>query len=118
MIGWSLLAASSLSAGAVAPVPETRDDLRCFLIMALLVDSSAEGKGKEAAMAGTLYFLGKLDVRAPGLDIGAAATAELGSMTEAEFQSQKPRCIALLEERGHYLVAIGTAMEKRGKPIR
>jgi len=118
MIGWSLLAASALSAGAPAPVPETRDDLRCFLIMALLADTSEEGKGKEAAIAGTLYFLGKLDGRAPGLDLEAAATAELAAMTEAEFQGQKTGCISLLEQRGNYMVAVGTAMEKRGKPSR
>jgi len=118
MIGWSLLAASSLSAGAAAPSPEIRDDLRCFLVMASLAGTAKEGPGMQTAVAGTLYFLSKLEERAPALDIEAAGAAELVAMTEAEFQKEKPRCLAVIEEKGKRLIAIGAAMDKRLKPVR
>jgi|SRR4051812_25942533 hypothetical protein len=117
MIGWSLLAASSLSAGA-APSPEIRDDLRCFLVMGALAGTAKEGPGLQTAIAGTLYFLGKLEERAPTLDIEAAGAAELLAITEAEFQTEKPRCLAVIEEKGKRLIAIGTAIDKRLKQAR
>ena len=118
MIGWSLLAASSLSAGTAAPSPEIQEDLRCFLIMASLADSAKEGPALQTAVAGTLYFLGRLENRAPDLDIEAAGAAELVAMTEAEYQQQKPGCLAVIEERGKRLIALGTGIEKRLKQAR
>ena len=114
MIGWSLLAASSLSAGAV-PSPEIRDDLRCFLVMGDLADSAKEGPAMQTAVAGMLYFLGRLEDRAPELDIEAAGAAELLAITEADFQKQKPRCLAVIEEKAKRLIVLGKGMEKRLK---
>ena len=115
MIGWSVLAAASLSA---APSPEIQDDLRCFLIMASLAESAKEGPAMQTAVAGTLYFLGRLENRAPDLDIEAAGAAELVAMTEAEYQNQKPVCLAVIEERGKRLIALGAGIEKRLKQAR
>ncbi|MET1111826.1 MAG: hypothetical protein ABWX67_09915 [Allosphingosinicella sp.] len=116
--GWIFVAPALLIAAAPPPDAATKDDLRCFLIMGSLAGTAKEGPGMQTAVAGTLYFLGRLEDRAPALDIEAAGAAELLAMTEADFQKDKPRCLAVIEEKGKRLIAIGAAIDKRLKQAR
>ena len=74
MPGMILAAAVALAQPADAKA-ETRKDLRCFIVL-----SSVAGGTSEVAAAATMgaqYFLGRLDGRAPGLDLEAAIAAEV-----------------------------------------
>jgi len=92
----------------------TKGDLRCFIALTVLADND-DPEIKQAASAGTLYFLGRLDGRTPALDIEAAVAAETTVMTDAAIRSLLKSCGDTLTRRGDYLIATGKALEKRGK---
>lgn len=103
-----------LIAAAPPPDPGTREDVRCFVALAYLADTD-DAKVKEAAMAGTLYFLGRLDGRTPGLDLESEVATVAETFADGDMKSLLQSCSVLIEQRGEYLVAAGKALEKRGK---
>jgi hypothetical protein len=112
---WLPLAASILLVGAAPPTDAvTKGNLRCFIALTVLADTD-DPAVKQAAAAGTLYFLGRLDGRSPNLDIETAVAAEMRGMTEAEIRSLLKSCGDTIKGRGDYLIAIGKALEKLDK---
>jgi hypothetical protein len=110
--GLTLIGASFLIAAGSPPDAQTREDIRCFMAMARLADTD-DPKIKQVGTAGTLYFLGRLDGRTPGLDIGSEVAAGAAAVTEVEMRTLLKSCGELIEKRGAYLIAVGKALEQR-----
>ena len=112
---WPVLVASTLLAGA-APSSDvqTKEDIRC-LIAASSLTMSDDPEIKQAGGGGTLYYLGRLDGRSPGLDIEKAVAAEADLMKEADRGPLLKKCGETIMRRGDYLVAVGKALEAGGK---
>jgi hypothetical protein len=109
----SVLALAPCLAAAAAPLDEeTRRDVRCFILIAQL-STSDDPETRDAGRIGSQYFLGRIDGRAPGLDLEAAVAAE----APAALAGQKtllPRCGELMKKRGDEVEAIGNRLTARG----
>lgn len=109
---WPVLVGAILLGGAAPPpASATKEDLKCFIALAMLANSE-DPDTKQAGSMGTIYFLGRLDGRSPGLDIETAVGAEVATMTEADQASLLKSCGDTLTRRGDYLVATGKALQK------
>ena len=73
-------------------------DLRC-LIVAMELSGSSDEQVKTSAEAAGIYFLGRLDGRAPALDLPARAVEELRRMKPEDITPEFARCSALLGAR-------------------
>ena len=102
---------AALAAQAAPVADPTRDqDVRCLAVMAY-----ATGTAKEAArpslVAGTMYFIGRIDARMPTLDYCAVLVRLLTDTALVKsLAADGPRCSAILERRGTELQALGKAI--------
>jgi hypothetical protein len=118
-----LLAAGLLTAGMGALAmagpafadPNT-DDVHCFIVAIKLADSTVPALQTSGLIA-QLYFMGKLDGRAPGLDMETLVMAELPKMLGDLYQSEAMRCGKEMAERGKAEVEMGKDMQKRAAEI-
>ncbi len=108
-----------LALGAAAPSPvmaresdaaATKTDLRCAVVLFTALGSGT--MDKQQATVGAFYFLGRLDGRAPNLDLQAAFTAELNDMSGDDMKRQALICGKILGDRGKSLMTLGEAMQK------
>ena len=112
---WPLLVASVLLAGAAPPSDvQTKEDIHC-LIAASSLTMSDDPEIKQAGGGGALYYLGRLDGRSPGLDIEKAVAAEADVLKRADPGPLFKKCGETIMRRGDYLIAVGKALEARGK---
>lgn len=103
-----------LPASAVAGDDATAQDIRCFMIAAQQA-ASENTETRSTGINATLYWLGRLDGRTPGLDLEKQIMAELPSLTGAMMQSETERCRGILGQRGQALITLGQAMIKKGE---
>ncbi len=114
MIFLSMIAAAS---AAVAPLePASEADLRCVAAIANVVSQTTDEKEVAAYSAGLFYFLGKIDGRHPGFDVGAQLYRLL-TQTDmaAKTDSELSRCKTELGKRANELGAAGQQLEKAVK---
>lgn len=97
------VAALLLLQAAPAAATPVEADLRCLAIVAMDVSAApADRRGGLAASA--MYFVGRIDARAPGFDYRAEMTRLVRS--RADFTADRARCAALLRERNAALAAL------------
>lgn len=118
-----LLAVACITLIVIAPsdaapehAAENIADVRCLAVglrMAQLPDPSQ----KSAGMMATLYYIGRLDGRAPSLDLQDLIVQELLRMTGAAFQTEAVRCGTNLTARGKNLAELGEHLLKRGQAL-
>lgn len=106
------IVAVTLAASLVAGATKAQDDAissdaRCIAAFGALIQMPAY---KDAAGAGLLYFLGRLDARDPKLDLVAAVRHETERMDQAEYMVEAQRCGAILKQRNEALKAAGQAL--------
>ncbi|THD77596.1 MAG: hypothetical protein E7812_13570 [Phenylobacterium sp.] len=77
-------------------------DARCIAVFAAMVQMPAY---KDAAGAGLLYYLGRLDARDPKLDLAAAVKHEAARMDRTEYMAVAQRCGSTLKQRNDALKA-------------
>jgi hypothetical protein len=111
-----LAAVSAQSAGAAAPTPlapAVKQDLQCFVLYTIATGAETDETKKTGAIAGTWYFLGRLDKAAPGLDLEPAMRAEIEAMQSNPKTKQiGAACDALFSKRGADLVNLGANFRK------
>lgn len=116
-------AATAASAQTAAVSAADKDDMQCFALVAYLAGQHEEGSPEQTGLAGgMMYFLGRLEGRAPGTDwlklladyILEPDDARLG----AELEAQRERCGGVLQDRGQALVewgaTVSASVEARG----
>ncbi|HEX8936799.1 MAG TPA: hypothetical protein VF776_00890 [Sphingomicrobium sp.] len=112
-----LTAAAPISSAASAPLSDsTQKDVQCFILFAAATDRAAtadDGKAKEAATLGIMYYIGKLAVDAPGLNL-VDAVRQQASVMEGNSQLKQigESCDAEFAKRGSELRDVGTQLQK------
>ena len=100
-----ILAASlcTLVAGvARAETPAATSDLRCFVVLSM-VNDNGDPKMNATIMLGRLYFLGRLDGSAPGMDLKTRFRDVATKMTPADAKAELARCGPILRARAGVL---------------
>jgi hypothetical protein len=117
-----LLLIAGLAAAAAQSAPPTlspsaHKDVQCFLLYAAAVGAAEKTNNqntKEAGSLGVMYFLGKLQVSAPGLNLLDAVRQEAKAMDgNPRAKEIGEACDAEFTGRGAELRAMGAQM---GKP--
>jgi hypothetical protein len=107
-----LAAAAVATTGNAAPAPSLspsmKQDLQCFVLYTVAAGSEKDEKKLTGAIAGTWYFLGRIDVAAPAIDLDSAMRAEIkemeGSPRTKEIGSA---CDARFSRRGSDMINLG-----------
>lgn len=93
-------------------VDENALDIRCMVValgMIAMQDAQLRQQGSTAMM----YFLGRLDARAPGYDLENAIYTANKAMSQAERATEAQRCGGMLITRGQQLVEMGQRISER-----
>src|SRR5690349_16546544 len=89
-----------------APAPnDLRNDIRCFMVASELGGSNDQSE-RTAGLLASEYYLGRIDGRAPGLNLEAAMMREL-PISDTDRASLLRSCGARLQARGAAVQAIG-----------
>jgi hypothetical protein len=81
-------------------------DIRC-VVVGLKMTAAANTPDQSKGFLLTLYYLGRLDGRAPKLEIENLLIGERGRMTSSDDASEAKRCGAGLMEKGEQITKIG-----------
>ena len=109
-----LLAASALPALSSAQDADTVADLRCVAV-GLHLGEAPDSHQKSTGTLLVLYYMGRLDGRAPHLEIQKAVAAQIDTMSEADFRSEATRCSAELSQKGAQIKELVEQMQKHFK---
>ena len=91
------------------------DDLRCYIVVSSQLMASENPTEKMAAFMAQGYWLGRIDGRAPDLDLEERLIAEFPNTTKSEFfRAEAARCGQEMVVRGKAVSAIGENIRKRG----
>jgi hypothetical protein len=74
--------------------------------------SAADQQQKTSGQMLLLYFLGRIDGRAPKADLEALLSKQAASMTQADFSAAARRCGTELSTRGAEVERIGASLSK------
>ncbi len=112
-----LAAAAPISSAASAPLSDSSQrDVQCFILFAAATDRAAtanDGKAKEGATLGLMYYMGKLAVGAPGLNLVDAVRKQASVMDgNSHLKEIGESCDAEFAKRGSELREMGTQLQK------
>jgi len=113
-----ILAASlcTLVAGvARAETPAATSDLRCFVVLSM-VNDNGDPKMNATIMLGRLYFLGRLDGSAPGMDLKTRFRDVATKMTPADAKAELARCGPILRARATVLDDVSRGLSATPAP--
>jgi hypothetical protein len=111
------IAAAVAAAAPAAPVPlspAVKKDVHCFMLFAAEVDGAKEDKVRQAAGLGVEYYLGRIDVAAPGLDL-ARVVREEGAAFDRDPDAMKAvaaTCDSEFTKRNQDLMNLGKDLQK------
>jgi hypothetical protein len=91
---------------------ETIADVRCAIVginFAGMPDASHQTAGTMLS----LYYIGRLNGRAPKLNVEDLLIKEIKAMTPADYESEARRCGASLSEKGQEIARIGKDISGR-----
>ena len=109
----ALIAVPDRPALAVPLSPSVARDVQCFLLYAAAAGSATDDKAVQAASVGTMYFVGRIDVGAPGLDLVAALRQEADALEgNPKAKDIGESCDSQLAKRGTELIDVGEQLKK------
>lgn len=111
---WALVALPLLTAATPAMDAETHHDVRCFTALIAAADTADDAQTTAITIVAQ-YFYGRIDARAPNLDLESAMAAEMDNMTREELVSLLQSCSKIVEKRGQFLIDLGKRLEQREK---
>lgn len=107
-----LTALAILSLPARAQDADNVADVRCVAVgvrFAVMADSTQKSIGTLIV----LYYIGRLDGRAPTLDLEKLLTDQISKMTDADYSAEAMRCGQNLTAKGAQITHIGEDLQKR-----
>ena len=112
-----LLAASAAPRANAAPAaptpPAVKQDLQCFVLYTVAAGTEKDEKRQASAVAGTWYYIGRIDAAAPGLDLGQAMRAEIADLQHnPKTEAIGAACDARFAKRGSDMTNLGKAFHK------
>ena len=118
MMFCALAALVSRPAHAAPPVPlspAVKKDVQCFILFAAAAGTATDEIVKQGAAAGTMYYLGRLNVAAPGLDLNQAVQQEAVIFeTEQKAEQIGAACDSELQKRGADMMSLGAKLTQSG----
>ena len=123
---FAFLAAAAAATQVPAPQPAYQDDLRCMLAMAIVLgaqDDAPDAKdgqaqdGQDGLIGLVMYYVGKIDVKAPGLDYLPEIKRLVNSPNymEKQFPNDAKRCADEAGSGGSKLEQLGSALISAGE---
>jgi hypothetical protein len=110
-----LLAASGSAQSALPLSPTVQYDVRCFILYSIAVDTAVKAKDEktqEAASLGVMYFVGKLTVESPGLNLTDAVRQETNGMSgNPQAKAIGAACDAEFAKRAQELLDISQQLQ-------
>jgi hypothetical protein len=94
---------------ACAADRQTIADVQCIVVAMKMGAASGSAQQVTATMI-TLYYLGRLDERIPGMDIEGLIVKEAAKMSRADLRSEAARCGRALTEKGLEIQRIGNRL--------
>jgi len=89
-------------------------DLNCLVIGARMMASTDEHV-KNSGMIVSMYFIGRLDGRAPTQNIENGLYQQIMNMSPAALKTEAKRCSDLLASRGKEITEMGQHLAARGQ---
>jgi hypothetical protein len=107
-------ATPSRSSAQVAMSPAVTQDVQCFLLYAVAIDDAkTDEKAQHGASLGLMYFVGKLAVEAPGLDLASAARqVAVGLQGNEQAKTVGAACDSEFSDRGKQLMDVGNQLQQ------
>ena len=122
---FGFIAAMAAAAQAPAAQPAYLPDMRCMVAMAIVLGAqddasdSADGaeEDKDGLIGLVMYYVGKIEAKAPDLDYLSEVNAILQSADymAKQFPADAERCAAEAADKGHKLEEIGQALSGAGR---
>jgi len=113
----AVLAASPGPVRADTPDPDTRSDVRCVVVAAVMV-TSQDAQARAAGLVAFLYFEGRIEGRDPHYDLEGGILAEIRHMSADDMRSEGHRCGQILTARGAELQAMGRHLDSALTTVR
>jgi hypothetical protein len=108
----------AFAAGAArADTPAAASDLKCFVVLSMVSDNG-DPKLNATITLGRLYFLGRLDGGAPGIDLKARFRDLAGKMTPAAAKAELARCGPILRARAAVLEDVSRSLSAPPAPAK
>ncbi|HEV2702736.1 MAG TPA: hypothetical protein VGV09_13975 [Steroidobacteraceae bacterium] len=114
---WLFMLSSAVALGswqAHAQGADTMADIRCVAV-GMHFAESPDSHQKSTGTLLVLYYMGRLDGRAPGLDIGKLLAQQIDSMKAADYSAEATRCAQTLSQKGAQIKQLGEDMQKHFK---
>lgn len=118
---FALIAAMAVAAQTPAPAADYRADLDCMLAMSIVLgaqEDTAEAKDNQDGLIGlVMYYVGKIEARAPNIDYIAEIKKTLATpdYMEKRFPKDAERCAQEAGSKGDKLQQIGNALVSLGE---
>jgi len=113
MFGLLCLASAARAAPDVGANDDTSADVRCVVVAFGLVQSP-DPQIKALATGASLYFVGRIRGRSPGLDLEAAIVKQVGAMAPEDMRDELQRCSSELKVEGGKLQVMGADLKALG----
>jgi hypothetical protein len=119
----ALVAAGSPAAAATALHPAAHaaaksegvsSDVRCLLTMVAVANINKDHP--QAAQFGIYFFVGRINARAPGLDLAAAVKAQAPTLGPQQLQAEAQRCGPIVNAAGQNFQAAIASLRPPGAP--
>lgn len=111
LIAIGMLAFTAMT-GARAQKPDIDGDLRCIALLSVAVGQAAPDK-QGVMIAGAMYFIGRLDGKAPNTDLKAGLKRIIEGFTQEQAAAEGQRCSAILAEKGKLLQGVGADFQTK-----
>lgn len=89
-------------------------DVRC-IVVAMRTFSEGTPQQRSAEMMLAMYYFGRLDAEARGIDIARLIERETAKMTAAKLRANATRCGKALVEKGQEIQKIGLNLSRKGR---
>jgi hypothetical protein len=109
-----LLAAAMMPVPVLAQDADTMADIRCVAV-GMHFAEAPDSHQKSTGTLLVLYYMGRLDGRAPSLNIEKLLSEQIDKMTAADYNTEATRCSQDLAEKGAQIKQLGEAMQKHFK---
>lgn len=99
-------------AAGLAKATGVTADVRCLLTMVALTNINKDHP--QAAQFGVHFFLGRINARAPGLDLAAAVKAQAATLGPTQLQTELQRCGPMVSAAGQRFDAAMNSLRPPG----
>lgn len=95
---------------------ETTADVRC-IVVGMRLSGATDPAQRSAGMMLSLYYIGRLDGRAPSFDLEDAIVQQVSTMKPADYAAEAQRCGGSLQTKGQQITALGEHLIERGRQM-